>query len=212
MAAFFWLTSLFATRGSKTMHELHELVQFESLTVVALQIGIFISVFQSFFIVQSWIGSLIVTGILLWITSGYMFATVIASSVLALATAALTVYLLKIEKETKLGFEVYYFIVQPFFLYKTIPLFVLQTKAAIGYPVAFIVWFGINTAIYYVEGKRFYTDMAFYLSSFIPIISILALGLVFYGDSFVAVGITLAIQAVTLLFVFKKSNLLGQEG
>lgn len=186
------------------MHELHALVSIDALRHVVLEVLVYISVFQCFFIVQSWVGSLIFIGVLLWITSGFNFASVVVYAFLALAAGYATTKVVNISKENRFGFEVNYYIIQPFLLAESIRLFVAQTRVAVGYPLGFLVWLAINLGVYYIQGKRFWKDWPYYTASFGPIVLVFAMGFIFDDEPWVAVGITLVIQAGMLLFLWRK--------
>lgn len=189
------------------MHESHELVSAAALLQVSLEVVIFICVFQVFCNIKNVITGLIFTGLLLWLSGGYHFASVVVYALLAAVAGYGTAKVLRTSKELGSGgFEITYYLIQPFLLIAAVPLFVAQTRVAVGYPLGFVVWLALNMPIFYLEGLRFFEDLDFFIATLVPIISVLTLGFFFDDNPWVAVGATMVIQAVVLLVLFKKNQ------
>jgi hypothetical protein len=182
------------------MHELNLVFHIQEIGIVVLQTIFFISAFQSFIICQSLIGSIAALSFFLWLASSFQNLPVVLAAIIGLVTAILTVSFFKLPKNRSGFYVLYYFIIQPFILYKLVPLFVVQTNYPVGYVLAFLLWFQINLLVYHYHTP---------LPRFVPyaifgiVISLFFFGFFFYRTEWISIIISLVVHGIILMMIHR---------
>jgi hypothetical protein len=181
------------------MHEIIPLLDVHGSFLVSLQIVFFISSFQSYLICQSLIGSILSLALFAWVVNVHNEIHVIAATIVGLSLAVITTALLKLPKDKKTFYYVYYYFIQPFILFTLIPIFVIQTKYPVGYPLAFIAWLPINLLIYY-DFKPLLKYQ--YIAIFSLVIFSLLFGFFIYKTIWVSIIIALISQIISTIVAY----------
>lgn len=181
------------------MHELISIAHLHEIKIVALQIVFFISGFQSYLICQSLVGSILSLALFTWVMNQYHEVHIITATIAGLSFSVIMTVLFKLPKNRTAFYIVYYYIVQPLILIKTIPLFVVQTKYPIGYPLAFLVWLPVNLLVYYHHESM---PVFHYVAIFSMIVFLLLFGFFIYKTIWIPIILGSTAQIISTILAY----------
>lgn len=181
------------------MHESISISHLQEIKTVALQNVFFISAFQGYIMIQSIIGSVFSLALFTWIMSKYDDFDIILSAVFGLVFSLIMTIILKLPKNRSSFFIVYYYMIQPLVLYYTVPLFVIQTKYPVGYPVAFLIWLAVNLLVYYHHDPL---PLFNYVAIFSMIVFSLTFGFFIYKRLWIAILLSSSSQIISTIFSY----------
>jgi len=181
------------------MHEIISLLDSHGNLITSFQIVFFISSFQNYLICQSLFGSILSLSFFLWITKTYHEIHVVIATIVGLSLSVISTALLKLPKKQKSFYYIYFYFIQPFILYTLVPVFVIQTKYPVGYPLGFIVWLPINLLIYYYfKSLLKYQYVAIFS---LPIFS-LFFGFFIYQTHWISIILALGSQIISTIIAY----------
>lgn len=182
------------------MHEYYDVEEYHKYLVVQAQAALFILGYHGYLGVQSLWQTVLAVLVVAWVTGEIVHVAPMIAGLVGVVLGVACVYATRIHHDRVSYHQVFYFLVQPAVFYYTLPLYIEQTMYPVGIPLSFLLWLGMNMAMWAFvrHGRRYYASVC------VPVVAMFFFSWVLSKFVWVPLGIA---AGVTVLYIAVATHL-----